>query len=150
MSKGTEDIDHIRLVASVLVGNPHDDDALSEAMQIVSTGDGSVLFDALRDQIGPCAENYELMRRIMSFLEAVMDVKPGLSAYLMGRLYPLADRMHVNDVYEAIELWMFHSDKVAVADALAALGAEPVRPLLRRRYQEWADAIRKRALQKSS
>ncbi|QRK09683.1 hypothetical protein JQX13_06010 [Archangium violaceum] len=148
MSKHSENLDRIRLVASALLGNPHDDGVLSEAMQIINEGCGSALFDALRDQVGLHAENHERVRRIMSLLEVIMDVKPGLSGYLMGRLYPFADRKYAHEVYSSIGLWMCHSDEAAVADALGVLSSEHVRPALRRRYQEWADAIRKRAIQK--
>ncbi|RKH96054.1 hypothetical protein [Corallococcus exiguus] len=148
MSKHTEDQDSIRLVASEWVEGPPRSDVLSAAAQIVDDGGGASLFDGLRKQVGLHAEDYELVRRLMLLLEAAMDVEPRVAGYLMARLYPLAGRKCAHDVYNAIELWMDASDSMALADALMALSAEPVRPMLKKCYREWAEGIKKRASQR--
>ncbi|MFP2899321.1 hypothetical protein [Corallococcus sp. 4LFB] len=145
MSKRVEDQEFIQWVATELVESPHRTDVLSAATQILDEGEGASLFEALRKQVGLHAEEYELVRRIMLLLESMMDVQPRLAGYLMARLYPLAGRKYAHDVYNAIELWMKASDSVALADALMSLCAEPVRPMLRKSYQEWAEGIKKRA-----
>ncbi|WP_147469457.1 hypothetical protein [Corallococcus sp. AB045] len=145
MGKRTEARDYIRLVVSEWVEGPHRSNVLAAAAQIVDEGDGASLFDALRKQVGLHAEDYELVRRLMLLLEAAMDVEPRVAGYLMARLYPLAGRKYAHDVYNAVELWMDASDSMALADALMALSEEPVRPLLRKCYREWAEGIKKRA-----
>ncbi|NPC53682.1 hypothetical protein HPC50_42375 [Corallococcus exiguus] len=150
MIKRTEDQDFIRFVASELVEDPHSSDVLSAAAKIVDEGGGAALFDALLAQVGLNAEGYELVRRIMLLLEAAMDVEPRVAGYLMAKLYPLASQKYAHDVYDAIGLWMSNSDSMALADVLMVLSAEPVRPLLWKSYQEWAEGIRRRASKKRS
>lgn len=143
MNNLTEDPEFIRLVVAEWVEAPHDRDALSAAAQIVDEGGGPALFDALRKHVGLDGEGVELVHRIMLLLEAAMDVQPRLGGYLMLKLYPLAGRKGAHEVYNAIELWMDASDSMAVADVLMKQ-SEEVGPSRRRRYQEWAERIRKR------
>jgi len=135
-------------VAERLREGPHDPEALSLAADYIASGNGAALFDALSNEIQRHSEDKDSpVPAMMLLLQQIMDSNSMVAGYLMARLYPLAGRHYYSHIYDAIELWMYHSTSIELADALQRLAVEGIRPALRKRYGAWSETIRQNAIQ---
>ncbi len=135
----------IAALARSLCDDPRDAATLSSAAEVIAEGQGRLLFEAvLEARKDPMADNDDAaIVATMSSLEKMMDANPGVAGYLMARLHPIAGARYLHATCEGIELWMWHSTSVDVAESLMRLVHEGVRPRLRKNYEKWADRIRK-------
>jgi hypothetical protein len=134
-----------QLVSAELFQRPEDDAVLSMADELIRNGGGKALYKALLLQLGARLPADEVVLKFLTLLETSIEAHPGVSAYLMARLYARARRLREQAVIEAIELWMSGLASGPAAAALVRLTGEPIRPALRRRCLQWADGIRQRA-----
>jgi hypothetical protein len=134
------------LVSSELCQYPENEAVLATADELIRSGGGKSLYKALlkRFSQGGTASP-EAMAKLMALLEPMMEAQPGVSAYLMARLYARAHRQRDSVTCHAIELWMNGLATEEAADALAVLASEAVRAAVKQRCTQWADGIRKRA-----
>jgi hypothetical protein len=128
--------------AAFLRDLPGDEEALAFACEHIEAGLGGSLFDGIIEAFkSDSSEAHPIVPLVMRMLEAAMDVNPKVAGYLMGRLYPLASRKRHHEVCDAIDLWMYNTTSVEVADGLRLLVAEPMRPQLRERCIRWVVEI---------
>jgi hypothetical protein len=132
-------------IADSLFESPSDADALASARQMILRGEGKAVFDSLVSNAKHTLSSDEIVPSLMSLLEKASDSDPLVGAYLMARLYPFAGKKHDHKICNGIELWMHSLASAEVAEAIAQLARERVRPSLQTRYEGWANAIRKKA-----
>ncbi len=144
MSKlSSEECEIISTLIKKFIDCPDDKEVLSSVAVYIDAGMGAQIFNMLLNK-GLDAEKRKEIQivKTMSFLEKLMDISPVIAGYLMGRLYPMAGKMHLHEVCDAIELWMHANKDENLAGSLMKLANEGVRPLLQKRYIAWATRIR--------
>jgi hypothetical protein len=134
----------VAALARTLVLDPCASAALDAAAAHIAAGRGEHLFRALL-AARPDDDGDAAVADTMATLESMTDARPAVAGYLMARLFPLAGRRYLHHIADGIDLHMDASASTALADALEGLAAEGVRPLLQKRYREWATTIRRRA-----
>lgn len=129
-------------LARQLKCDPCRSDALSAAKEFIDNGTGTILFNAFLQCIKEQSTSPEIaLIAMMRLLERMTDRNPTVAGYFMAKLYPLADRMGIHEIYHAIELWMHQSTSVDLARTLRQLASESIRPALRIRYLKWGEKI---------
>jgi hypothetical protein len=78
---------------------------------------------------------------VMTMLESMFDDAPAVGAYLMARLYKLAAHARDHETRMAIGLWIEGSKSNEVAEVLRKLASEGIRPMLVKRYLQWAEDL---------
>jgi len=86
-------------------------------------------------------EDYATIAGTMAFLEAIIKVAPRVGQYLMVKLYAIADSLFMQDVCDAIELWLTEQGSSELAAIIRSLGDKEQDELLKRRMLEWVDGM---------
>jgi len=86
-------------------------------------------------------EDYATIAGTMAFLEAIIKVAPRVGQYLMVKLYAIADSLFMQDVCDAIELWLTEQGSSELAAIIRSLGDKEQDELLKRRMLKWVDGM---------
>jgi len=127
----------IELTVDALCEAPADHGALDLARELISSGQGRSLFDAL------FAAREAQPSALMTMLEHTIDANVRVGTYLMARLLPVCGPSL--DVFDGIELWMDALHDQEAAKVLRVLASERVGPSLQARYERWSETIAHRA-----
>lgn len=131
-------------VAAALLGSPPDLAAISLARELILSGCGKSVFDAVMAEAKSFSNVDDVLPRLMSSMERVMNADTSVGAYLMGRLYSTAAKTSHHEITEAIELWMNAISSEEAAGVVLKLADEGLRPWLRKRCHQWAHRMRER------
>jgi hypothetical protein len=126
----------IELTVNALCEAPADRGALELAHELIASGEGRSLFDAL------FAARQGQPGALMTMLERAIDANVRVGTYLMARLLPVCGLAH--DVFDGIELWMDALRDPEAAKVLRVLASEKVSPSLQARYERWSETIARR------
>jgi hypothetical protein len=115
-------------------------EATVSARHFIESGQGLALFETLFKASGDSSE--ERMAGTMTVLERVIDVAPGVGAYLMARLYRVRSKAH--HIRDSVNVWMSHLRSDDAALCLEKLAAE-LGPGGAAICREWVRSIRHNA-----
>ncbi len=91
-------------IVTELIQNPKNESILNRISGEIVLGFGKELFLAILNSFNESEEKYE---ELMQIMEQIMDLKPYVAGYFMGRLYSAASYKMLHDVCDAIELWIY-------------------------------------------
>jgi hypothetical protein len=74
----------------------------------------------------------------MSLLESAMEAEPALATRLMGCLYPLAARLFLHEVCDAIDIWIYEYHPAELAEVFRRKAQDISTGYMRKKYLEWA------------
>jgi hypothetical protein len=99
---------------------------------------GDVLISALLDEPDSKEVSPEdLVARVQSVLEALARTDLVLAVGLMARLWPVADRLRLHDICDAIDLWIAETKDPRLLHYLEDFARNEPDAALRRHYRGW-------------
>ena len=132
-----------RLLAILLVADPTDPGAISEAMGEIRGGNGEHLFRAILDEISDRKDNpFRCPLMALGLFRDMASISVGVAGYLLGRLQ--AHDSYDHEVFHSVELHAVHFDSPEYVGSLMRLGAETSDPTWQSYYLAQATAMHKR------
>lgn len=94
-------------IVTELIQNPKDESILNRISGEIFLGFGKELFRAMLNSFKESENVGEKYEELLRILEQIMDFKPYVAGYFMGRLYSAASYKMLHNVCDAIELWIY-------------------------------------------
>lgn len=116
---------------------------ISRVSELVRRGRGDDIVSRLLATAGAGAgERRADVRRTMGLLESMVDRESTGALYLMAHLYSRASEVFLHDVCDAIELRLHEACAQELSGLLSKSAREEADSEMRRRYENWAEAVR--------
>jgi hypothetical protein len=143
MSRKSKAADLSLLIASALWVKPRDPDALALAFDLIESGGGEALFDALMDDAKVRGDDSWLREKELADLfKTMLDEDPRVATYLAARL---CARSKYHEFSSSFGAWTESMNAPGVADMLTLLATEGASERLKEAYRSWAKFIEEKA-----
>lgn len=120
--------------------SPIEDKEMNGAAKAVADGESlQFVENLLQKEKDSGSSDVDSVYKVMSFLEVLAGQDTATALVLMARLAPKASQLYLHDVWDSINLWMFHEMSGETRKLLAALLSQEPDISMHKQYKLWME-----------